>query len=183
MLHTPVVAETTCDGRRKVTKAQLVRLHEEMRRLSVAGSDTRNIGRLLDDRFDEFRAEVFRHEEHLQSNFTKGSFAVYVIEHAFEIDPRFNRPIVMYVGATGSIGRLRRWSNRNREITALANEGLLHSPRIIAGRLTWEEAHRLERETIAFYGRRIDGGTLTNKALGGVGVEHLAAIAAWSLAV
>ena len=75
--------------------------------------------------------------------------------------------MVVYVGATGAINRLRTWRNRGANVTTMGEAGLPPAPRIIAGGLTNAEAYAPEVETIAIHGRRTDGGTLENKALGG----------------
>ena len=83
--------------------------------------------------------------------------------------------VIRYIGA-GTCYRDGRTRHRNADIKGLILAGMTLRPVRVASGLTKAEAHTLEIELIARYGRACDGGPLLNKALGGPwghqGVSH-----------
>ena len=70
---------------------------------------------------------------------------------------------------------LRRHNHKNHTIKKAMAQGIKVMPEILHENLTEEQALSKEVELILLYGRRSEGGLLTNKALGGGGVVRIQA--------
>lgn len=84
-----------------------------------------------------------------------------------------NEPFYIGIGKDdGSYKRAKRKSQRNLMWKRIVNK-TDYAIEIVMDGLTWDEACEKEREFIALYGRRHDGGVLANMTLGGEGIRGM----------